>query len=285
MKYQSILKWLLTLIGVLAIFAAGMGLFYSSEGEPYEFISHRGEKVMINGQGLYSYDTISMAAQAQGNDVVTLFVGVPLLAFSGWLAFKNSMRGRLLLTGTLGFFLYTYMSMSMLSAFNMLFLVYVGLFSMSLFAFILCMMSFDIRRLPSYFSPKLPHGWIAGLLFFVAGFLALAWLGRILPPLINNTTPALENTTTLVIQAMDLGLIVPLFILAGILLLRHNPWGYLLASVSLLKGITLGLGVSMMAINMMLRGVAVKMAIVVPFLVITILYIIMSIVLLNNVEE
>jgi hypothetical protein len=42
---------------------------------------------MINGQGLYSNDTISMAAQAQGNDVVILFVGVPLLAFSGWLAF------------------------------------------------------------------------------------------------------------------------------------------------------------------------------------------------------
>jgi hypothetical protein len=73
--------------------------------------------------------------------------------------------------------------------------------------------------------------------------------------------------------------------MVSILLLRHNPWGYLLASVSLLKGISLGLGVSMMAINMMLRGVAVKMAIVVPFLVITILYIIMSIVLLNNVEE
>jgi hypothetical protein len=34
MKYQSILKWLLNLIGVLAIFAAGMGLYYSSAGEP-----------------------------------------------------------------------------------------------------------------------------------------------------------------------------------------------------------------------------------------------------------
>jgi hypothetical protein len=77
MKNQSALKWLTLPIGLLGLFAASMGLFYQTAGEPYAFTSHRGEEVMINGHGLYYYDTVSMAAQQQGNDIVTLVVGLP----------------------------------------------------------------------------------------------------------------------------------------------------------------------------------------------------------------
>lgn len=284
MKNQTALKWIISLIGLLAVFAAGMGLFNQTPGDPYAFTNHRGEEVMINGHGLYYFDTVSSAAQQQANDLVTLAVGLPLLAISTWLAFRGSLRGRLLLTGTLGFFLYTYMSMSMLSAYNALFLVYVALFSLSLYAFILSMMSFDLTDLPRHFSARLPRGWIAALMFLVGCFLMLAWLGRIVPPLLQNQTPVLDNTTTLVIQAMDLGLIVPLAILSGVLLLRRSPWGYLLASVTLLKGVTLGLAVSAMAINMALNGVADSMGIMIPFLVITLLNLLVAGILLKNVE-
>jgi len=284
MKNQSVLKWLIPLIGLLALFATSMGLFYQNPGQPYKYTNFRGETVMINGRGLYYYDTVSMAAQQQGNDLVTLVVGLPLLSVSTWRAFRGSLRGQLLLTGTLGYFLYTYMSMSMLTAYNALFLVYVALFSLSLFAFVLSMMSFDLKKLPQHFSARLPHGWIAGVLFIVGGFLLLAWLGRIVPPLLKNQTPPLENTTTLVIQAMDLGLVVPLAVLSGILLLRRSPWGYLLASVALLKGATLGLAVSTMSIIMALRGVPEELGIMIPFLVITLMNIIMAILLLKNIR-
>jgi hypothetical protein len=284
MKNQSALRWMIPLIVLLALFAASMGLFYQNSGQPYSYTSHRDETVMINGHGLYYYDTVSSAAQQQGNDLVTLVVGLPLLAISTCLAFRGSLRGRLLLTGTLGFFLYTYTSMSMLTAYNALFLVYVALFSLSLYAFVLSMMSFDLTDLPQHFSEQLPRGWIAGLMFLVGGFLLLAWLGRIVPPLLQNQTPVLENTTTLVIQAMDLGLIVPLAILSGILLLRRSPWGYLLVSVTLLKLVTLGLGVSAMAINMALNGVADSLAIMIPFLIITLMNLLMAVLLLKNVQ-
>ena len=119
----------------------------------------------------------------------------------------------------------------------------------------------------------------------VGGFLLLAWLGRIVPPLLRGQMPALENTTTLVIQAMDLALIAPLAVLSGVLLLRRSPWGYLLASVTLLKGVTLGLGVSAMAINMALRGVADSLGIMIPFLIITLMNLIMAVLLLKNIER
>ena len=284
MKNQVAMRWLIPLIGLLALFAAAMGLFDQTPGEPYAHTNHRGEEVMINGHGLYYFDTISFAAQQEGNDLITLTVGLPLLAISTLLAFRGSLRGRLALTGTLGFFLYTYMSMSVLSSYNALFLVYVALFSLSLYAFSLSMMSFDLTDLPQHFSARLPRGWIAGLMFLVGGFLLLAWLGRIVPPLLQNQTPVLDNTTTLVIQAMDLGMIVPLAILSGILLLRRSPWGYLLTSVTLMKGVTLGLAVSAMAINMAQKGVAESMGIMIPFFVITLLNFLAAAVLLKNVD-
>lgn len=284
MKYQAALKWMLPLIGILALFAAGIGLFYQTPGEAYPLTSFRGEAVTINGRGLYYYDTVSSAAQMQANDLIALLVGLPLLAVSTWLALRGSLRGRLLLTGTLGFFLYTYMSMSMLTAYNALFLVYVALFTLSLYAFILCMLSFDLADLPRHFSPNLPHGWIAGVLFAIGGFLFLAWMGKIVPPLMQNQLPPLENTTTLVIQAMDLALIAPLAILAGILLLRRSAWGYLLASVAVLKGLTMALAVSTMGINMALKGVPEGLGMLVPFLVLTLLNLVMAVLLLRNID-
>ena len=284
MKYQSALRWLIPLIGILALVAAGTGLFYQTDGQPYPFTSHRGEEVMIYGQGLYAYDTVSSAAQAKANDLVTLVLGLPLLAVSTWLAFRGSLRGRLLLTGTLGFFLYTYVSLAFLVSFNAFFLVYTVLYSLSLFAFILSMMSFDLETLSEKFFERLPRGWIAGLLFLIGAFLLLAWLGRILPPILQDQTPLLENATTMVIQAMDLGLILPLAVLAGILLLRHSAWGYLLASVALMKGMTMGIAVSAMGINMILQGAPQGTEALIPFLVFTLLMLIMAVILLKNVK-
>ena len=286
MKHQSILKWLIPPVFVLALLAAAMGLFYETPGEPYPLTSFRGEKVMIHGHGLYSYDTVSSVAQMQGNDIITLVVGLPLLLISTWLAFRGSLRGRLLLTGTLGFFLYTYMSMSMLTSYNMLFLVYVALFALSLYALIVSMLSFDLAELPHHFTEKLPRGWIAAVLFAVGGFLLLAWVGRVVPELMNPQTPAaLENTTTRVIQAMDLALIAPLAILSGILLLRGSAWGYLLASVTVLKGLTMALAVTTMEINMAVQGVPDSLGIMIPFLVLTVFNMLAGVFLLRNVRE
>jgi hypothetical protein len=284
MKHVSALKWLIPLIIVLAFIAALAGLL-PDEGTPYPLTNFRGEEVTINARGLYYWDTVSSAAQMQANDLVTLMLGLPLLAISFWLTLRGSLRGRLLLTGTLGFILYTYITMSFGAAYNSLFLVYVALFSLSLFTFILSMMSFDLTSLSSHFSDNLPRGWIAGLLFFAAAFLSLAWLGRIAATFAPNAIPVLENTTSMFIQAMDLGLIVPLCVLSGILLLRRHAWGYLLASVGLMKFLTMGVAVSLMALNMARLGVPISVVEVVVFPTITIANIVMVTLLLRNIKE
>jgi hypothetical protein len=281
---HTALKWLVPFIFILALIAALAGL-WPGDGTPYPLTIFRGEQVTINARGLYHWDTMSTAAQMQANDLVTLVVGLPLLAVSFWLARRGSLRGRLLLTGTLGFTLYTYMSMCFGAAYNRLFLVYVALFGLSIYAFILSMMSFDLAALPARFSDRLPRRGIAGVFIFTAAFLALAWLGRVAATFAPGAIPALENTTSMFIQAMDLALIVPLCVLAALLLLRRSPWGYLLASVAVLKFVTMGLAVSLMGLNQARVGAPVSAVELVVFPIITLLNLGLAVALLRNITE
>ena len=77
---------------------------------------------MIYGHGVYRYDPLSMAAQGISQDAVTLVLGIPLLLVSLHLYRQRRLRGQLLLTGTLAYFLYTYTSLAFGAAFNPLFL-------------------------------------------------------------------------------------------------------------------------------------------------------------------
>jgi hypothetical protein len=94
-----------------------------------------------------------------------------------------------------------------------------------------------------------------------------------------------DNGITMVIQAMDLGMIMPMAVLAGILLLRGSALGYLLASVFITKAITLGLAISAMVANMIRAGTPEGAGIAIPFLVITLVALVMGVVVLRNVRE
>jgi hypothetical protein len=274
------------LIATLAIIAAGLGVFWKGEGQKYEFLTLRGETVMIQGRGLYQYDTVSLAAQAIAQDIVTLLVGIPLLVVSTILFRNGSLRDRLFLSGTLAYFLYTYASYTFGVAYNILFLVYVSLFSLSLFAFIFALMEIDIPTLPKHFSSSFPRRTIATFLFIVGGLLLLDWLGLIVLALLSNQPPAtLELYTIPIIQALDLGLVVPLAFLSGILLWKKSAWGYLLSSIVLIKFATVALAVSAMVINVILAGVQVSIGELIMFPSIAIISGGMTMVLLRNVTE
>ena len=270
----------------LAILAAGAGVFWQGTGEPYPFETLRGETVMIRGHGLYRFDTVNSSAQEVGNDIVTLLIGVPLLVTGIVLSRKGSLRGQLLLTGALGFFLYTYGSMSFLTAFNPFYLVYVALFSLSLFGFIFSMKDLDVDEISRRTSDGYPRRSIAIYFITVAVFLTLAWLGLVASPSLTWTPPAgLESAITMVIQALDLGIIVPTSFLTAYLLLKKQPWGYALASVMLLKILTMGAALISMIIVQILSGVAVDPVVSTIFVIISLSGIVLGIITLKNIRD
>ena len=285
MKTNSIVTGLSILILLLAVIAAGAGVFWQGTGESYPFTTLRGETFPIFGHGLYRYDTVSYAAQAIAQDAVTLVVGIPILLVGIVLTRKGSRRGSLLLTGALGYFLYTYTSLTFLAAYNPLFLVYVALFSLSLFAFILALRGLDPAAIASRVTAGFPRGAIIVFLSLVAAFLILAWLGRIVPPLLADVPPVgLEAYTTLVIQAMDLGVIVPASALTAVLLWQKRPWGYTLAYVLLIKGVMFGIALVAMIIGMLLAGVGINPVEAVVFSLIPVVGVVLITLALRNMR-
>jgi hypothetical protein len=232
------------LIAVLAIIASASGLFMN---------------------GLYKNDTKSGAAQEQGNDLITLILCVPLLAVSTYYAAKGSLRGRLIWTGMVFYFLYVYGMMSFMSAYNQLFLVYVAAFSLSLYTFAYSVLTLDVNAVKQSMAGA-PVKAAAGFMFLIAIGVSAMWLAMIVPPLMAGERPAaLETYTTLVVQALDLGVIVPMSLITGVLLLQKKAWGYALASLIFVKGITLGTAVLSMALFMSLNGVEVVVPQVIIF--------------------
>lgn len=286
MKSNNIVITLALVIILLALVTASAGVFWQGTGEPYPFTTLRGETVMIRGHGLYRYDTINSSSQEVGQDLVTLIIGIPLLITGIVLSRKGSLRGRLLLTGGLGYFLYTYASMSFLTAFNSLFLAYVALFSLSLFGFILAFSGLDPDELVSHVSDHFPRRTIATYFIAVAAFLALAWLGLVVPPMLKGTPPAgLESAITMVIQVLDLGVIVPTSVITATLLLKRQPWGYTLSLVILLKILTMGAALISMIIVQLLAGVAVDPVISVAFVLISLSGIVLAVVTLRTIRD
>lgn len=286
MKPNSIVLRLASLILPLALFAAGMGVFWQGTGEPYPFDTLRGETVMIRGHGLYRFDTVNSSSQEVAQDVVTLILGIPLLYTGILLARKGIVRGQLLLTGALGYFLYTYGAMCFLTAFNPLFLVYVALFSMSLFGFILSVMSLDVNEVTRHIAGGFPRRGIAVYFIIVASFLTLAWLGLTAVPSLTWTPPnGLESAITMVIQALDLGVIVPTSLITATLLLKNQPWGYALSSVMLIKILTMGTALIAMIVGQILADVPVDPVTSIIFVLISISGIVFGVITLRNIQD
>jgi hypothetical protein len=289
MKPSNAVVWLSMLIAVLAVLAAGVGLFWQDSGSPFAFTTLRGETVQMYGQGLYRYDTLRDGAGFKGADLFILVVGVPLLILFTLLYLRGDLRGGLLLTGTLAYFLYNSASMTFGYAYNNLFLVYLAQFSASLFAFVLAFTSFDLQALPGRFSDRLPRRGIAGFLFAVGISLILVWgVLSILPALLAGKAPALTGHTTLPTHALDMGIIAPVAILAGLLLLRRAPLGYLLAVTLLVVSSVLGAGVLALSAAQLLAGVltlAETLVFVAPFVILTVIGIWLTVILFRNFSE
>jgi len=135
------------------------------------------------------------------------------------------------------YFFYQYMQYAVMVAFNPLFLVYVAIFALSAVAFFLNLGGIEVSRLPAHISARFPRWLFIVFTLVMSAVLIVLWLGRIIPYTLAGRFPdELAGLTTLVTQAFDLGMVVPLLLSTAILLWRRSAWGYLLGGVSLTFG-------------------------------------------------
>jgi hypothetical protein len=200
--------------------------------------------------GLYR-DPAVLVPQARGQDLVTLVVGVPLLLGALVAARRGSARAHLLWLGALGYLAYTYTSYAFGARFNPLFLVYVALMGLAIYGLVLGLAATDAPALAARFSRGAPIRLVGAFLLAVAALMACVWLADIVPTTLGGGVPQAvreAETPTSVIHVLDLALVLPALAIAGGLLLRRAPWGYVLAGVLLVKAATLGLAILAMGL-------------------------------------
>jgi hypothetical protein len=290
MKQQTALSWLVPLVAVLALVAAGSGLFTPSDGNLISFTTVRGETIEIWGQGLYKYDTPIGATGFTAADVITIFLAIPILLISFLMYRRGSVRGGLLLAGSLSYFLYNYTSMGFGAAYNNLFIVYTVIFGASLYGLIVMLLSFDLRTLPSHFKAQLPRNGI-GIFLIISGIiLSLIWIVLSIVPalLANKAAPEAYYYTTFITGIIDIGIVAPALILGGVLIRRGAPFGYLLASTMLIFTCILGANLTAGGIIQVARDVITigqAMAFTVPFVILTLIAVWCTVVLFRNFSE
>lgn len=224
------------MITVLSGFATVMGITSDDGPGQYEYTSIRGDDITIYGKGIYQHMSADVAIQGIAQDYVTLFIGIPLLLIGSFFFVKNSIKGQLLLSGTLMYFLVTSLFYTAMGMYNSLFLCYVLLLCLSFFAFMLTFSSFEPVNIGKLFCSQRLLQYAGIFLVLNSLMVASLWLSIIVPPLLDGSVypEQLQHYTTLIVQGFDLGLLLPTAIVSGVLAVKKNSYGYLFTTIYLI---------------------------------------------------
>jgi uncharacterized membrane protein (DUF2068 family) len=200
-------------------------------GDPFTYTSLRGEVVEIyGGRGLYQNDSITKAVMFRGFDWANLVVCLPLFIMGIYLYQRGHIKGKLMLGSIFTYLAYNYCIGVMGNAFNIMFLVWTGLFSTGLFGIILVLKSVDISSIPQKLTDTFPRKSLSIYMIILGLFLPIVYLTEIISAYITASPPAsLTIYTTLELAALEIGIMAPLHLIGGVLLWQKKAWGYTIA--------------------------------------------------------
>jgi hypothetical protein len=223
---------LLSVLALALLLTASLaGILSDDGGKPYVFTSLRGEAVDIyGGEGLYQFDNTYKAIGVRSFDWVSLVVVMPLFILGIYRYRRGRLKGQLLLAALFTYLAYIYAIGAMGNAFNSMFLLWTALFSTGLFGLALTLAGIDMAALPNKLAANFPRKSLAVYIIVVGIILLLQYLSEVISAYITGNPPAsLDHYTTLELASLELGIMIPLHLVAGVLLWKMRVWGYLIA--------------------------------------------------------
>ena len=175
--------------------------------------------------GVYR-DPRPLIAQSNGQDLATLVVALPLLAFGLWASARGSLRGRLIALGALGYLLYTYAVfafVSVLGPLTLLDIAVVGLAGWSIAGVLPTLADGDVEMA---LGARLPRRATGIFLLALAVAFAFLWLSQIGTAVASGVRPQAlieAGWPTSPIYVLDLAFVLPLCALTGVRLLTGRP--------------------------------------------------------------
>lgn len=183
---------------------------------------------LLSPRSVYGQETTVLADASTAQDLVNLVLVAPLTVALAVRASYGSVRAYLSWLGVVAFTVYNYAIYTFSIHFGPLFLVWVAVLGLSLFALIGGLSTLDMVAVRTRIRTgvtRLP-GWFLIAVALLFGFL---WLSEIVPDLLAGAPSASANDWQLPtnpVHVLDLAFFLPAAVTTGVLLLRHHPIGY-----------------------------------------------------------
>lgn len=243
-------------VALLAGTAAAIGITQRGSGATAEATSILGERYSYAIDGVYAHNAVRVVAEGVGWDAVTLFLAVPALLVAAVFVARGSLRARLAALGLFGYLAYQYLMYAMFWAVGPLFPLFVVLYPAALLGIAWIVGTLDTRALAAVVGPGFPRRTLAVFAAVMSAMLVVMWVPRIAAGIAGDPVGAnLLGTPTLTVQALDLGLVVPLSLATAVLVWRRHRAGYVLGALFTVKAVTMaGAIVAMLVSAWMVEG-------------------------------
>jgi hypothetical protein len=198
-----------------------------------------------------------MLAEARGWSAATLVLALPLFIATLAGARAGSSRAKVAWLGTLAYLVYTELELAVSPPFTPLYLLYVVSFACAVTALVTAAATVDVVALKRELGRRAPRRTVAAAAIALGTILSLAWLEDIISRSAAGKFGWRDpyGTVAHVVQALDLGLQVPLAFAAAVMLLRRKPSADLLAGIWLVQAVCMGGALAaMVAFRAMLAG-------------------------------
>lgn len=166
-----------------------------------------------------------------GQDILSVIGAAPLLAIGLWLARRGSLVGLFLWAGMLFYAAYTYFFM-VVGAVTPLLPAYVAIVALGTYGLLALLFRLDVEAVAHRFSGRTPRRWVAGYFLAVVGLFMVLWGGLVSTSLAEGT--GLDPVQHQVV-AIDLTILLPVLLYAGVQLWRGAASGYVLGGLLLVK--------------------------------------------------
>src|SRR4051794_14088323 len=244
------MSFLTVAVAALAGVASFLGVFARGDGSFVDVTSPRGVTYQLATTGVYAYNSHEVVAEGVGWDVFTLLVAVPALLIVSYLMARRPLAARLAAIGLFGYFLYQYLEYSVTWAFGPLFPVFIVIYSLSLAGIVWFGVETARDGVADRFNSSYPRRSLAVLNLTMASLLALLWIGRIATGLGGDlAATGIEGQTTLVVQALDLGLVVPTALFVAYLVWRGSAAGMAIGAAYVVTAVAMSAALVAMMVS------------------------------------
>ena len=184
----------------------------------------------------------------RGGDVTTLLLVVPVLIWSVVATMRGSRRAQVIWVGSLGYGVYNFAYYAFGAEFNDVFLLHIVVLTLSIWATALAVTTIDARAIATSFRVDQAARWVGAFLALTGAILGGLWtVLAIRFALTGELMADIPAEGVHLVFAIDLSLLVPALVVAGVMLWRRSTGGIVFGAVMTVLG-------TLYQVNLLLAG-------------------------------